>query len=175
MFANPRANVAEFGLIPGMKVADFGAGVGEYALEMARVVGDGGKIYAVEVQKGLLERLEKEARENRISNIQTIWGNIEKLGGSKLDDQSVNVVLAANILFESDAKYSLALEAKRVLRAGGWIIVIDWLESFGGLGPHPQRVVPREEVKKIFDEAGFRFRSEFPAGNHHFGLIFSKP
>jgi FkbM family methyltransferase len=175
MFSNPQANVAEFGLIPGMKVADFGAGVGEYALQMARVVGDGGKIYAVEVQKDLLDRLTKEAKEQHLSNVEVIWGNIEKPKGTKIADQSINVVLVANVLFQTDAKYATALEAKRVLRSGGRVIAIDWSASFGGLGPQSSQVIPAEEVKKIFAEAGFQFQSEFSAGNFHYGLIFVKP
>lgn len=174
MFSNPRANVAEFGLIPGMKVADFGAGVGEYAMEMAQVVGGGGKIYAVEVQKEVMDRLEKEAKERHIFNIETVWGNIEKLGGTKIADQSVNVVLVANVLFQTDARYSVALEAKRILRPDGRIIIIDWSDSFGGIGPHSNQVLKIDEAKKILAEAGFKLQKEFPAGNHHYGLIFVK-
>lgn len=174
MFSNPQANVGDFGLIPGMVVADFGAGAGAYALEMARVVGDGGKIYAIDVQKNLLDRLANEAKSENLHNVEVIWGNAEKPGGTKLKDGAVSVVLAANILFQSEARYSLALEAKRILKPGGRVIVIDWTGSFGGVGPHADQVVPPAEAKKIFASAGFAPVSEFPAGDHHYGLIFSK-
>lgn len=175
MFSNPRANVADFGLIPGMIVADFGAGVGAYSLEMAQVVGNGGKIYAIEVQKDLLDRLAIEAKNQHLFNIEVIWGNVEKPGGTKLKDESVQVVLLANILFQADAKYSLVLEAKRILRSGGRVILIDWNGSFGGIGPHPEQVVTKDGAKRIFAEAGLSYQSDFVAGEHHYGLIFVKP
>ena len=53
-------------------------------------------------------------------------------------------------------------------------MVIDWSESFGNLGPSPSDIIPAEEVKKTFDSAGLTFISEFPAGDHHYGLIFAK-
>lgn len=172
MFSNPRANVAEFGLTPGMTVADFGAGSGAYAIEMARIIG-GGKVYAIDVQKDLLSRLTAEAQATHVS-VEVVWGNVEKPGGTKLRDQSVGLVLIANVLFQAEAKYSMLLEAKRILRPGGRVVLIDWDASFGGIGPHPDQVVTKEEAKKIFAEAGFSPTSEFSAGEHHYGLIFTK-
>jgi ubiquinone/menaquinone biosynthesis C-methylase UbiE len=174
MFSNPRANVADLGLIPGMVVADFGAGVGNYALEMARTVGAGGKVYAIEVQKDLLERLAREAKSQHLLNLEVIWGNVEKPGGTKLKDQAVSVVVMANVLFQTDAKYSMALEAKRILRTGGRVVLIDWSGSFGGIGPRADQVVSKDEAKRIFAEAGLQLQAEFSAGEHHYGLIFIK-
>lgn len=174
MFSNPRANVGDFGLIPGMTVADFGAGIGTYALEMARLVGDGGKIYAIDVQKDLLDRLAAEAKSQHLFNLEVIWGNVEKPGGTKLKDSAVSVAVLANVLFQADAKYSLVLEAKRILKPGGRVIVIEWSGSFGGIGPRADQVLSPEEAKKIFAEAGLSFQSGFAAGEHHYGLIFVK-
>jgi len=175
MFADPSRNVAYFGLTEGDSVADFGAGSGAYSLALARRVGNSGYVYAVEVQNDLLTRLDREALQQGLRNIHVVWGNVEKVGGSKLADGSIDAVLISNILFQAEARYSLALEAKRVLKPGGRAIVIDWLGSFGGLGPHPNQVILPDEVKKIFAEAGFEFVRDFPAGEHHYGLIFRKP
>lgn len=175
MFANPRANLAHCGITPGMIIADFGSGSGAYALEAARLVGEGGRVYAVDVQKDLLDRLAMVAKENHLSNIEIAWGNLEKRGGTKLAEGAVDLVLMSNILFQCDAKYSVALEAKRILRPRGRVAVIDWSESFGGLGPRASQVLRPEEAKKIFAEAGFEYQEEFSAGEHHYGLIFFKP
>jgi ubiquinone/menaquinone biosynthesis C-methylase UbiE len=174
MFSDPEKNVPYFGLREGARVADFGAGSGAYTLAMAKRVGGTGQVYAVEVQQNLLERLANVAREAKTHNVKVVWGDVDKVGGSKLREQSVDLVLIANVLFQSDARYAMALEAKRVLRAGGRVVVIDWLGSFGNMGPTPDRVVTLGEARPIFEQAGFKFINEFPAGANHYGLIFVK-
>ncbi|MBI2097659.1 MAG: methyltransferase domain-containing protein [Candidatus Vogelbacteria bacterium] len=175
-FSDPKTVINHFNLTEGMTVADFGAGSGAYALAMARRVGATGRVYAIDVQKELLARLSREAKSGQlanITNIEVIWSDLERAGGSKLADQSVDFVLVANLLFQVSAKYTLALEAKRILKPDGRLAVIDWQDSFGGLGPPESQVVRPEEVKKITTQAGFRCLKDFPAGDHHYGLLFA--
>lgn len=174
MFSDPEKNVPYFGLREGARVADFGAGSGAYTLAMAARVGNSGMVYAVEVQKELLDRLANEAKSRRVTNIKYLWGDVDKLGGSKLQDSSVDAVLLANILFQSEQKYSMFLEAKRILKADGKIIVIDWSDSFSNLGPNTEKIIKPDQVKEIATQAGFEFQENFPAGEHHYGLIFAK-
>ncbi|MBI4136187.1 MAG: methyltransferase domain-containing protein [Candidatus Vogelbacteria bacterium] len=181
-FSDPKTVINHFNLTEGMTVADFGAGSGAYALAMARRVGATGRVYAIDVQKELLARLAREADlevrlpkgslASRIINVEVIWGDLERAGGSTLADQSVDFVLVANLLFQVSAKYTLALEAKRILKPDGRLAVIDWQESFGGLGPPAPQVTRPEEAKKIMVQAGFLFLKDFPAGDHHYGLMF---
>lgn len=174
MFSDPEKNVPYFGLTEGARVADFGAGSGAYTLEMAKRVGSSGMVYAVEVQKDLLERLARELKAQHRHNVKVLWGDVDKVGGSKLSDGLLDAVLLANLLFQSDQKYTMILEAKRLLHTGGRAIVIDWLGSFNNLGPTPERVIRPDEVKKICDQAGLKFLNDFPAGANHYGLIFQK-
>jgi ubiquinone/menaquinone biosynthesis C-methylase UbiE len=173
-FADPHTNLQKLNLASGMTVVDFGSGVGAYALAAAGMVAPEGKVYAVEIQKDLLENLKKEAGVRNIQNIDVIWGDIEQAGGVGLADNTADVVIVSNVLFQAKSMYTLALEAKRLLKPGGRIMVIDWSESFGGLGPLPSEVVPADEVKKTFGSAGLAFSLDFPAGDHHYGLIFAK-
>lgn len=157
-----------------MIVVDFGSGIGAYALPAANLVAPNGKVYAVEIQKDLLETIKKDALAKGLDNLEYIWGDIEQAGGVGLADGLADVVIISNVLFQAKSMYTLALEAKRILKSGGRVMVIDWSESFGGLGPLPSDVVPAEEVKNTFGSAGLVFDSDFPAGDHHYGLIFAK-
>ena len=60
MFSNPEQNVLQLGLREGMRVADFGAGSGAYSLASGKKVGHTGHVYAIEVQKNLVKKLESE-------------------------------------------------------------------------------------------------------------------
>lgn len=173
MFTRPENNLENFKIDHGQIVADFGAGIGAYSLAMARQVGDSGKVYAIDVQKDLLGRLSKEASRLKISNIEVIWGNVEKVGGSKLPERSVDLVLISNILFQSHAKYSILKEAKRILKPGGRLVIIDWEDSFNNLGPKKGAIIKPEEIEKIVNGLGLKILKKFNAGDHHYGLVIT--
>ena len=56
MFSNPQQNIEKVNVDPGMKIADLGSGAGHYSIAAAKLVGPSGNIYAVDVQKELLEK-----------------------------------------------------------------------------------------------------------------------
>jgi ubiquinone/menaquinone biosynthesis C-methylase UbiE len=174
-FADPLTNLQKLNLSSGMTVVDFGAGSGAYTIPAAHLVAPEGKVYAVDIQKGLLETIGKLAANERLGKIvNLIWGDIEQQGGVSLADGLADVVIVSNVLFQAKSMYTLALEAKRILKAGGRMMIIEWSESFGGIGPMPKDIISSTEVKKTFEGAGLAFVSEFPAGEHHYGLVFSK-
>jgi ubiquinone/menaquinone biosynthesis C-methylase UbiE len=174
MFTDPLTNLKQFDLREKMWVADLGAGTGAYSLAASRLVGPDGRIFAVEVQKDLLERVKDEAKKARIGNVDFIWGDIEKIGGTKLRDNSMDRVIVSNVLFQAPDKQSLLVEARRILKPGGEVIVIDWSDSFGGMGPSPSDVVSKSSAKSLLERAGFKFEREISAGEHHYGIIFKK-
>lgn len=156
-----------------MTVADFGAGIGAYSLPLAKRVGMSGKVYAIEVQKDLLARLSQEAVRLKISNLEVIWGDVEKAGGSKIPERSLDLVLISNVLFQSSAKYSILKEAKRILKPDGRLVIIDWEDSYGNLGPTATAIIKPAELEKILGELGFKVLKKFSAGDHHYGLVSS--
>jgi len=110
MFSDPASNLAKLGLTDGMKVVDLGAGSGFYSLEAAKIVGASGRIYAVDVQKELLERLRSIGATQGIRNIEVVWGNAEKIGGTKLREGIADRVIASNILFQIEKPDDFCLE-----------------------------------------------------------------
>lgn len=173
-FSDPTSNIEQFSLQYGMRVADFGSGSGFYSLAAARAVGPHGHVTAVDVQKDLLSKLKNEAIKAGLSNLEVVWGDIEKLGGTRLKEGSVDAVILSNILFQVPDKVTPALEAKRILKPhSGKVLVVDWSDSFGGMGPEAGALVPQEKIREVFEKAGFSYYSSISAGDHHYGLIFT--
>lgn len=173
MFLNPEKNIIQLGLREGMRVADFGAGTGAYSLASGKCVGHTGHVYAVEVQKDLVKKLESEIKEWRVSNVECIWGNIEKVHGTKIADHSMDAVIIANVLFQAEDKLGLIDEAKRILKKDGKILFIDWLSSFSGMGPSPMHVVTPDVAMDLFTRRGFKFLEKITTSPHHYGIIFT--
>ncbi|MCI0565719.1 methyltransferase domain-containing protein [bacterium] len=176
MFVNPSQVIADLGLAGTEHVADFGAGSGAFALSAAKVLQQGdGRVYAVDIQKDLLLRLINMAKIQKLSNVEIIHGDIEHVGGTKLGAESMDAVIISNTLFQIENKKEAATEAFRVLKKGGRALVIEWLESFGGLGPPPEAVAAQKDIRLVFLDAGFTHERDIPAGQYHYGDIFRKP
>ena len=169
MFSDPATNLNKLGLNDGMKVVDLGAGSGFYSFEAAKRVGASGRVYAIDVQKDLLERLRSVGAAQGLRNIEVIWGNAEKIGGTKLREAIADRVIASDVLFQIEKPDDFVLEIKRVLKPGGKVLLVDW----SGVTPlSPKTVVPEMKARTLFEKAGFKFDQSFEAGDHHYGLVF---
>lgn len=173
-FAHPKRNLHSFGLEEGMEVADLGAGAGHYTMAAAEIVGKSGHVCAVEIQKDLVEKVKNEAEQEGFDNVDVLWSDLEKPGGSTLDDKTVDVVILSNILFQIESKNILLGEAIRILKSGGHVLVIDWSDSYGGLGPREDHLIDPGAVRKLAQEAGFTVKGDISPGAHHWGLVLNK-
>ena len=179
-FAHPARNIAALGIEPGMKVADFGAGSGAYALAIAEALLGSGTVYAIDIQKDLLRRIKNEATRRHFNNVEVLWGDLEIAGGSKISEETVNLVLISNLLFQLGEKQAVFAEAKRILKPHGRLVVIDWSDAalskgdVGRVGPQKDAVVTKNAAIQLAEGAGLRLVDELNAGAHHYGLIFTR-
>ncbi len=179
---NPEVIAESFGLQAGMKVADFGSGAGYFTIIMAKKVGESGMVTAVDIMESALESVRARAGAAGLKNLQTVRADLEVLGGTALPDNSQNVVLLANVLFQSSQKEKIIQEAKRVLASGGLVIVIDWKKEVntaggsvnGGLGPPAELKIDQAELKTMLEKEGLVFIRDIDASAFHFGFIFKK-
>ena len=173
-FAAPDRNIKQFGLREGMRVVDLGAGSGHYSFAAARMVGNSGEVHAIEVQKDLLTRLKDQAGLEGLRNIEITWGDIEEEDGTKLRDDSMDAAILSNTLFKVKDKRGTLKEAYRILKPGGRLLIVDWSESFGGMGPQPEHVIEEGRARELSEGAGFHFDSTINTGEHHYGFIMKK-
>lgn len=174
-FIEPGIVSTNFHLREGDVVADLGAGTGYFVATLSQLVGDEGRVYAVEVQKNLVDKIGDLQRQQHLHNVQPIWGDIEEENGTQIADGEVDTVIVVNTLFQVEDKDKTVTEALRILRSGGKLFVIDWSESYGGLGPAPDAVLSEEETKSLCEGQGAVFERSFMSGDHHYGLAFRKP
>ncbi len=173
-FSNPKHIVHRIDFKEGMQVAEFGAGSGAYVLALAELVGPRGMVYAVDVQRDLLNKIATEADERKLENVEIVWGDIEEVDGVKIADGTLDGVVIANTLFQTDEKNRVFKEAWRVLKKGGLCVVVEWSDSFNGIGPKKNDIVSQQAVSLIATDNGFALKHEFDAGKHHYGVVYRK-
>ena len=173
-FVMPDIVSTHFLLKEGDFVADFGAGSGFFLKPLSTAVGPTGRVYVCEIQKALVEKLGELIRGQGLSNVYTLWCDLEEVNGIKIGDKELDVAILVNTLFLIDQKDLAIREMARTPRSGGKFFVIDWTESFGGMGPQSQHVVTAATTTALFESNGFIFEREYPAGDHHYGLAFRK-
>lgn len=171
MFSDPASNLAKLGISEGMKIVDIGAGSGFYSMEAGKKAGVSGHIYAVDVQKDLLERLRTVAQKAGVRNIEVVWGNAEKIGGTKLREAVADRVIVSNVLFQITKPDEFALEMKRILKPGGKVLIIDWSETSA---MSPQTLFAAAKAQTLFEKSGFKLDQSFNAGDHHYGLVMTR-
>jgi len=173
-FMNPDKIAGEFGIGSGMVVADFGSGAGYFTILMGQKVGENGKVYALDIQESALDNVRVKAKSAGLENIEMIRANLEVPGGSGLADNSQDMVLLANILFQSDLKVEIVKEAVRVLKSGGFFVVIDWKRATGGFGPPDNLRTDDIAMRSLVLGEGLVFENNIDAGQFHYGLKFRK-
>ncbi len=173
MFSDPQKNIEQLSLGSDNHVADFGSGSGAYTFAAAEIVHTG-KVYAIDVQKDLLDKLKNEAKNRHLTNIEIVWADLDILNGTKLRSGFMDAVIAANIFFQLESKENACEEIKRILKKDGRVLVIDWTSSFGGLGPQQSSVFDTDQAQKLFTKHGFIVEREINAGANHYGIIFRK-
>ena len=162
------------GLNIGSVVADLGAGGGLFTIQAARLVGDKGQVYSVDILKTALSDIDSRARMAGLHNIKTIWSNLEIVGACKINPESLDFALVVNVLFQSKKHDEIISEANRLLKSGGKLLVIDWDETKSSFAPESESRANPENIIISCQRLGLSLEQQFKAGLYHFGLIFRK-
>lgn len=172
---NPKKIFKRLNLEEGMKVADFGCGnSGYFVFAAAHIVGKEGMVYGVDILKPALESIKSRAQFDGVTNIMTVWSNLEIYEATAIAAESLDRALIVSVLHQSEKNIDIIRECVRMIRPSGKILVIDWKRTASPLGPSTDRRPLPSEIISMAEKSGLRLESEFEPGQYHFGLIFSK-
>lgn len=168
MFLSPEQIIQTLDLKAGDVIADFGCGAGAYVFPASKKVGDIGKVYAIDLNQDILDKIDREADKIGIVNIDTILANVENK--VILDDASCDVIILSNLLSEVEDLDKVLEEVKRTLKKGGYILVVDWKKTehtFSLLRPN---LLEEEKIVAVLANHGFSIQKHIGAGEYHYAF-----
>jgi ubiquinone/menaquinone biosynthesis C-methylase UbiE len=162
--------IASLGLKPGDVVADMGAGPGVLSLPMAKAVAPGGKVYAVEIDKGFLDRIAQKSQAAGVTNVATVLG---AYADPKLPARDVDVALFHDVLHHIKDRAEYLKATARYVKPGGRIAVVE-LPADGSHKDEPELVVTKDQVKGWMADAGFAPVQEFDGLGDKWFVVYAR-
>lgn len=172
---NPKELLNRLGVGYGTRLADLGCGsMAYFSMQAARLVGDRGQIYAVDVLREVLSNVEGRLQIAGITNVKTVWSDLEQYGAAKIAPATIDFALVVNVLFQTKDRLTVLKEAVRLMRSSGKLLVVDWKSIGAPFGPPQELRVSPGQIKELAAQIGLKLVEEFLAGPYHFGQIYSK-
>lgn len=120
---DPARAVEALDLRPGMTVADIGAGSGYYTVRLARKVGAEGKVYATDIQVGMLSIIQRRAAVEKLTNIVPVLGAVDD---PKLPPASLDLALMVDVYHELAAPQAFVRRLREALRPEGRLVLVEF-------------------------------------------------
>lgn len=172
---DPALLFRKVGLQRGMTVAVFGTGrTGHIVFPAARIVGAEGNVYAIDIMRDILTIIQKRAAEEKTPQVRTVWSDLEQVGKTAVPKDSIDIAFLINILGFVDDRQSVLLEAMRLVKIYGKILVVDWKKCCLPLCPPANRFVDFMDLKAWALAHRLSIEEEFGAGKYHAGVVLKK-
>ncbi len=157
----------------GMVLVDIGCGFGTFALPAAEIVGNQGHVYAVDIDKNMVETVKRKARHRGLHNLTAIHGDglhSRQIGG-KMVPKSADVVLLANVLHGAPNKVRFLKSVKQFLITDGTIAILNWILAKTPRGPPMELRPGPEETKEFLVRAGLFNPTYGKVPPYHYAVI----
>ncbi len=137
----------------GATVVDLGAGVGYFTLRLAKQVGPRGRVLAVDIQQGMLDRLARNLDGKSINNVESILASADNPG---LPLGEVDLVLVVDVYHELAHPEKTMEHVRRSLKPEGRVVLIEYRKEDPDIPIHPLHKMTVEEVRAEIEPMGFR-------------------
>ena len=139
-------------LKPGMVVADIGAGSGYYTSRMSKLVGATGKVYATDIQPGMLEILNRRIQSEGLTNVTPILGAMDD---PKLPAASLDLAIMVDVYHELQAPQVFLQRLREVFKPGGRLVLVEFRKEDPKVPILQVHKMSVAEVKAELEAEGF--------------------
>jgi SAM-dependent methyltransferase len=153
-----RQLIKALGVRPGQTICDMGCGNGFYTLQLARLVGPKGLVYAVDIQPEMLQMLARNAAEARLPNIRPVLGTpIDP----RLPAGSIDMVLCVDVYHEFSHPEAMLARIRESLAEDGQLVLAEFRGEDQAVPIKPLHKMTKAQVRAELEPAGFAVAREF--------------
>jgi ubiquinone/menaquinone biosynthesis C-methylase UbiE len=145
--------IARLRLAPGQVVADLGAGTGAFALPLAKAVGANGKVYAVEIDRGMVDYIAGKVKQAGVANVLPLVG---KPTDPSLPAADVDVAFMHDVLHHVEDRPAFLEQTVRYLKPGARFVVIELNPATSPHKADSRLVLDKTQVAALMKEVGFQ-------------------
>jgi ubiquinone/menaquinone biosynthesis C-methylase UbiE len=148
----PAKAIAALAFKPGMIVADVGAGSGYYTVRMARAVAPGGRVYATDIQPGMLQRLEARVKAEGLENVVPVLGAVDD---PRLPAGTLDLALMVDVYHELSQPQVFIRRLRATLKPDGRLVLIEFRKEDPKVPILEVHKMSVAEVKQELEAEGF--------------------
>jgi len=160
-------------LKPWYTVLDMGSGTGSYAIAMAQIIGDAGRVHAADLWEKGIERLGERVDRGGVKNVEPLVADVSK--AIPLPGESMDLILMATVLHdlkEAGVQDGALAEARRLLKRHGTFAVVEFKKVQGPPGPPISIRLSPEDVNALVSPFGFQKTGLHDIGPYNYLMTF---
>lgn len=143
---------------PGMVVCDMGCGNGFHTLPLAEMVGEKGKVYAVDVQPEMIEMLKRNIESKGLKNIVPINSLYHD---PKLPPNTCDMILLVDVYHEFSHPVQMLASMRAALKPDGQLVLVEFRAEDDTVPIKPEHKMSKAQINKEMNANGFKLVREF--------------
>jgi len=167
----PQEVINGLGIKPCDIIADIGSGGGYYTFEFVKLVGENGKVYAVDTEQNFLDYISDEIRKQAITNVETV---LVKNDDITLPEHSIDLMFLRNVYHHLPEPIKYFAKLKKYIKLHGRIAIIEYNKSHFHLFLHGKHFTPEAEIVNTMTRCGYIISNKFDFLPEQSFVIFKK-
>ena len=166
----PTQALAFLQVAPGSTVADIGAGSGYFTERLARLVGPTGRVYANDIQKGMLDLLRQRLEREQLTNVTLVLG---EPADPKLPPAAIDLALMVDVYHELSDPQTMLANIKKALKPSGRLALIEYKGEDPSVPILPLHKMTVAQARLELEHEGFTLATVNSALPRQHVLIFT--
>ena len=156
----------------GAAVADVGAGSGYVTARLARAVGPTGKVYAVDIQPGMLDLLAQAVAKQKLTNVEPVLSTVDD---PRLPPASVDLIVMVDVYHEFSEPQRMLQKMKEALKPDGRLVLVEYRAEDPAVPIRPEHKMTKAQVKQEVEHEGFKQSRVLDDLPRQHVIVFTKP